>query len=442
MVSTTKQTDLDRRALAPPTGLRDFWYPALLDKKVGRKPVRLRMLGEELCFFRGQDGKVAALWDVCPHRGASLSQGDCHFKGTVACPYHGWVFDSAGECVSVLSEGPNSGIPGKVQARKYPTQTLKGMVFVWMGEAEPAPIEEDVPEEFFEEESQVIYDGTDWPVNWRVALENSMDSHVYYVHRDSMLMLARGPLDPYGRSPRIRPVFVGNGFNVIWGDQKVRGNPRRSWGFKEYIDILRGKLPYQDTHEGLGRWPKGKWRLLWNWVFIPANKRRLTQPLTTENPLWGAGHHLPGMFRTDMRTHMYTRMCVPIDEDNTRIVFYHTTRPGSMLGRIYERVHYLLWHKWVMIVQFTSQDAKVMAPQRYDTEEKLSGTDAEIIQWRKLLQRVAIEGRGVLKDLQAEHLAREMDTTVAEEFAVEQLKEQGLKDVSEFLAGTVSGDDD
>jgi hypothetical protein len=95
-----------------------------------------------------------------------------------------------------------------------------------------------------------------------------------------------------------------------------------------------------------------------------------------------------------------------------------------------------------MIVQFTSQDAKVMAPQRYDTEEKLSGTDAEIIQWRKLLQRVAIEGRGVLKDLQAEHLAREMDTTVSEEFAVEQLKEQGLEDVSEFLAGTVSGDDD
>ena len=74
-----------------------------------------------------------------PHRGASLSEGDCHFKGKVACPYHGWVFDGAGDCVSVLSEGPNSGIPGKVQARHYPTQTLKGMVFVWTGESEPVP---------------------------------------------------------------------------------------------------------------------------------------------------------------------------------------------------------------------------------------------------------------------------------------------------------------
>jgi phenylpropionate dioxygenase-like ring-hydroxylating dioxygenase large terminal subunit len=442
MVAETKLTDLDRRELAPVSGLREFWYPALLDSKVDKKPVRLKMLGEELCFFRDEQGNVAALWDVCPHRGASLSQGDCHFKGTVACPYHGWVFDGAGECVSVLSEGPNSGIPGKVQARKYPTQTLKGMVFVWMGESEPAPIEEDVPEEFLEEKSQVLYRIADWPIDWRVALENSMDSHVYYVHRDSILMLARGPLDPYARSPRIRPVFVGNGFNVIWGDSESTGNPRRPFGFKEYFNMMRGKAQYQDTHPGLGRWPKGKWRLLWNWVFIPANKRRLSKPPTTTNPLWASGHHLPGMFRTDMRTHMYTRMCVPIEEGKTRVVYYHTTRPGSLLGRIYERVHFFLWHNWVMNIQFSNQDAKIMAPQRYDTPEKLSGTDAEIIQWRKLLQRVAIEGRGVLKDLQAEHLAQEMDTTIAEGFAADQLKEQGLEDVAKFLAGTVSGDDD
>ena len=295
---------------------------------------------------------------------------------------------------------------------------------------------------FFEENSQVLYRIADWPVNWRVALENSMDSHVYYVHRDSILMLARGPLDPYSRSPRIRPVFVGNGFNVIWGDAEDAGNPRRSFGFREYFDILRGKLHYQDSHNGLGRWPKSKWRLLWNWVFIPANKRRLSRPVTTTNPLWGPGHHLPGMFRTDMRTHMYTRMCVPIDGDTTRIVYYHTTRPGNLLGRIYERVHFSLWHNWVMNIQFSNQDARIMVPQRYDTNEKLSGTDAEIIQWRKLLQRVAIEGRGVLKDLQAEHLAKEMDTTIAEGFAADQLTEQGLEDVAEFLAGTVSGDDD
>ena len=126
--------------------------------------------------------------------------------------------------------------------------------------------------------------------------------------------------------------------------------------------------------------------------------------------MWGLGHHLPGMFRNDSRTHIYTRMCVPIYENTTRIVYYHTTWPGSSVGRIYEMVHFALWHNCMQNTQFSNQEARVMAPQRHDTPEKLSGTDSEIIQRRKLLQRVAIEGRGVLKDLQAEHLAKEMDT--------------------------------
>jgi phenylpropionate dioxygenase-like ring-hydroxylating dioxygenase large terminal subunit len=253
-----KLLDLDRRELVPKMGLREFWYPALPAKKIGKKPVKLRMLGVDLCLFRDRSGEVVALWDVCPHRGASLSAGDCHYQGTVACPYHGWVFDGQGECVAVLSEGPKSGIPGKVNARVYPTRQLKGMVFVWMGDGEPAPIEEDVPEEFFEEESLILYRVTTWPVNWRVVLENSMDSHVFYVHRDSINMLMRGPQDPNARSPRIRPMFTGNGFNIVWGDATTLSNPRRQWGLKDHWNLFTGKTPYHDVYPGLGRWPKSK----------------------------------------------------------------------------------------------------------------------------------------------------------------------------------------
>ena len=430
-----KPLGLDRRDLVPSQGLREFWYPAISARQVGRKPVKLKMLGEELCLFRDKDGKVAALWDVCPHRGASLAEGDCHYKGTVACPYHGWVFDGQGECLAVLSEGPTSGIPGKVRARAYPTRELKGMVFVWMGEEEPAPIEEDVPVEFFEEDSLLLYRTTDWPVNWRIALENSMDSHVYYLHRDSINLLSRGPQDPSGRTPRIRPVFVGNGFNVIWGDRSAIGNPRRTWSISDYWRVLTGKATYQDEYPGLGQWPKSKWRLWWNWIFLPANRRRFSKPPLVTHPHWGPGHHLPGMFRSDSRTNIYTRMCVPIDADTTRIIYYHFTRPGSWVGRAYERVHFFLWHNWVQNIQFSNQDVSVMVNQRYDTVEKLSGTDAEIIQWRKLLQRVANEGRQALKELRAEHLAKQMGTTEAEVFAQDLLREQ-VEDVAEFMAGS------
>src|SRR5262249_31692744 len=98
----------DIRPLIPKLGLRNYWYPAIADRAVGwRKPGKVTLLGEELCLFRGANGDVAAIDDVCPHRGARLSEGDCHYRGTVACPYHGWVFDESGKNVAVLSEGPD-----------------------------------------------------------------------------------------------------------------------------------------------------------------------------------------------------------------------------------------------------------------------------------------------------------------------------------------------
>src|SRR5579859_4197107 len=87
----------DIRALIPPLGLREYWYPALPAKKVGRKPLYWVMLGDELAFFRDERGEVVALSDVCPHRGASLShQGNAFYKGFITCPYHGATFDGNG----------------------------------------------------------------------------------------------------------------------------------------------------------------------------------------------------------------------------------------------------------------------------------------------------------------------------------------------------------
>ncbi len=201
----------DIRPLIPKLGLRNYWYPALRARSVGwRKPVKAQLLGEELCLFRGTTGDVVAIQDVCPHRGARLSEGNCHYRGTVACPYHGWVYDESGKNVAVLSEGPTSGVCGKpgTEAKTYPTRTLKGVVFVWIGEGDPAPIEEDVPEEFFHEDALVLTGQVYWRCNWEVALENSMDSHVNYVHRDA-LVVARAGFIARGAQGE-HPIFVGN----------------------------------------------------------------------------------------------------------------------------------------------------------------------------------------------------------------------------------------
>ena len=97
------------------------------------------------------------------------------------------------------------------------------------------------------------------------------------------------------------------------------------------------------------------------------------------------GHHLPSMFRFNMGAYMYTRCCVPVDEKTTRVVYYHAVRRRTAPGRLWSTLCFHGFQNWLQNTNFSTQDYRVMAPQRYDTPEKLSGTDAEVIAWRKLL---------------------------------------------------------
>lgn len=367
----------DIRPHIPKLGLRSYWYPAIRADKVGwRKPAKVSLLGDDLCLFRGTTGDVAAIQDVCPHRGARLSEGDCHYRGTVACPYHGWVFDESGKNVAVLSEGPTSGVCGKAgtEARIYPTRTLKGVVFVWMGEGDPAPIEDDVPEEFFDDEALVLTGQVDWRCNWEVALENSMDSHVNYVHRDALVVARTGFIARGAQGEH--PIFVGNGFG---GDVAQSNYLRRSAAYDEYPSGWR--------------WPKTNYRRFWTWLLKPLAERARRHIPPPRSAKWCPGHHLPGMFRTEFAYDMYTRMCVPVEEHLTRVWYYHYLRPASALARVWQRAVYYALHRWIIEYNFSRQDERVMINQRYDAPEKLSSTDAEVIQWRRFVVTKHFGGR-------------------------------------------------
>src|SRR5262245_18514272 len=64
----------------PKLGFREYWYPGIEARKVQGRPVSLKMLGDDLVLFRDTAGKVVALSDWCPHRGARLSLGVCEFE--------------------------------------------------------------------------------------------------------------------------------------------------------------------------------------------------------------------------------------------------------------------------------------------------------------------------------------------------------------------------
>lgn len=380
--------DVDLRRLVPPKGLREYWYPALPVRRIPKKePLFWQMLGDELALFHDGNGGIAAVTDVCPHRGASLSRGKCHYEGTVTCPYHGAVFDGTGECKAFLTEGPASRMPEILRARTYPTRVLRGWVFIWMGAGEPAPIEEDVPPEFFEDEKTLLLTTyTYWPTPWLVALENQGDSHnAQYAHLNSMQQLLRDcarPRTPTG--PRMRNV---EGRAVL----PVKG------GANPYADE-DGKLPYQMTYPGVGVWPKGRWRQrVWSafrpWyrhvVFSSWRKQRSVHPYETPDE-WANGlgmysWHLPGVVRINSGYYMYSRYAVPVSENLSRIVYVHNRRIRTRTMRALATAWYWLYFNWWKNYNFSGQDSRLSAPARYWTPETLAPSDGPTVAIRRLV---------------------------------------------------------
>ncbi|TMJ48091.1 MAG: Rieske 2Fe-2S domain-containing protein, partial [Alphaproteobacteria bacterium] len=81
--------------------LREAWYYAVPSRRLRRRAVLAKvMLDEPILIGRDASGSPFALRDLCPHRGMPLSAG--RFDGQeVECCYHGWRFDTGGNCTAI-----------------------------------------------------------------------------------------------------------------------------------------------------------------------------------------------------------------------------------------------------------------------------------------------------------------------------------------------------
>ena len=350
-------------------GFRNYWYPALLSRKVRTRPVPLQILGEKLVFLR-HNGKCYALEDRCAHRGVPLSVGRCIFPGTLTCRYHGWTYDiTNGLCVAALSDGPDSPIVGKVRVISHPVEERKGLVWVYIGDAAPPALEEDVPEEFLNEKALIEVRVTLREGNWRLAAENGLDpAHAAYLHRDAWLTFFR-------RFPATKGKII----------PEISGK----WvGYKQ-SPVMECDYP------GLGRWPRGEW---WK---RPRKQEKKGVPTKVHL-------RLPGLLRVNPFPTpgiVHFEWYVPVDESHHRY-FQFAVRRASGLRAWRFRLAYWLWWRWLAHVQFNGQDAwivKLMEPFYAEEDgwnrERLFQPDVGLTTWRIYCHENA---RGVQKIFRAE----------------------------------------
>src|SRR4051812_1711510 len=166
--------------------LRRYWYPiAFVAELPDDAPTRhVRLLGEDLVLFRDKSGNVGLIQDHCPHRGASLLYGRVEERG-ISCAYHGWLFDTSGNCLETPAEPAGSMFHLTVRAKAYPVQEMAGLYWAYLG---PTPVPVIPRYDVWARDGGVfkvdVYPRLD--CNWLQAMENSVDpAHLQILHQDS-----------------------------------------------------------------------------------------------------------------------------------------------------------------------------------------------------------------------------------------------------------------
>jgi nitrite reductase/ring-hydroxylating ferredoxin subunit len=148
----------------------------------GKRPVAaVKLLGEDLVLFRNPGGDIGLMDRRCPHRGADLCFGRLE-DGGLRCAFHGWLFDTSGQCLEQPAEPAESKAFRHLRQRSYPCRVRNGIVFAYLGQGTPPPFPAF---DCFEapDEQTFAFKGR-WECNWLQALEVGIDpAHASYLHR-------------------------------------------------------------------------------------------------------------------------------------------------------------------------------------------------------------------------------------------------------------------
>lgn len=112
--------------------LENDWHAVYLASELKEQPAGVMVLGERVAIYRTKKG-VHAFQDLCIHRGAMLSKGWVQ-DDILVCPYHGWQYDSSGQCVCIPAQPRGEKIPPRAKAQAYSCMEKYGFIWVCIGE--------------------------------------------------------------------------------------------------------------------------------------------------------------------------------------------------------------------------------------------------------------------------------------------------------------------
>ena len=165
---------------------RRYWLAISRTEDLKDIPQSVKILGEELVLFRDGSGRLGLMGLHCSHRGTSLEYGDLEERG-IRCPYHGWLYDTEGNCLEQPLEPKGSTFCQKVKHPAYRVRELGGLIFAYLGPNQSAPpVLPHYSALVRDDGVRLVLPPRHWDYNWFNFFENTIDSlHAFFLHKPS-----------------------------------------------------------------------------------------------------------------------------------------------------------------------------------------------------------------------------------------------------------------
>ena len=219
------------------------WFQVAWSKDLARGELKqVKQFGRQYTLFRGEDGKVGLIDDVCPHLGAHFSEGGCVKGNAVRCPYHAWEFDRTGACTKIAYAKK---IPKKARVAAYTVAEKHGLIFMYRDkagttpEAKLPPIYDFDPADYLEPRTfeftirihgqDIMENSVDSPHFWAVH-GHEMPTNKFFVERDELRVDQVSSVHRFGQELKFKLEFhlVEPGYHYIHF-------PKLPWGAKAFV---------------------------------------------------------------------------------------------------------------------------------------------------------------------------------------------------------------
>lgn len=166
----------------------NYWYAMEMSSKLKKgQSVEVIFWKSPIALYRGEDGKVNAIENRCPHRQLRLTSGIVQ-GNEITCQYHGWSFDGCGKCTGIsheLGKGKAKDSLPNIKVNSYPVQEKYDLIWVFPGDpalADKVSIPE-VPQLTQDEPWEFVPLDFTLKAHFSMILENVCDFNHAFLHR-------------------------------------------------------------------------------------------------------------------------------------------------------------------------------------------------------------------------------------------------------------------